>query len=142
MDDFGPFVTLLFIGLLFALPFFYFLIYEPVRVFLRWITYTSFITLEESKAEYLEKNFLFYRSLMPELKLRFQKRVASFLHNKRFVGIDVEVTEEMKLFVATAATQLTFGLRNFWLTEFDEIRLHKESYVLANFDRKALGHVS
>jgi len=142
MDDYGPIVTLLFIGLLFALPFFYFLIYEPIRVFLRWITYTSFISLELSRVEYLEKNFLFYHSLMPELKARFEKRVASFLRNKKFVGIDVEVTEEMKLFVAAAATQLTFGLRNFWLTEFDDIRLHKESYALANFNHKAMGHVT
>ncbi|HYV90987.1 MAG TPA: zinc-dependent peptidase [Chitinophagales bacterium] len=130
------------IGLLVAYQLFYYLIYEPVRVLLRWIHHVYFAQLELDQTVYLEKNFPFYRSLLPELKLRFEKRVASFLYNKKFAGTDVEVTGEMKLFVAAAAIQLTFGLRNFWLTEFDEIRLYKESYPLTDYRQKAMGHVS
>ena len=135
-------ITAIVIGLVVVFPLFYYLIYEPGRIFLRWTYHVYFIRLEWGKAEYLEKNFPFYRSLSPELKLRFEKRVATFLHYKKFVGVDVEVTDEMKLFIAVCAIQLTFGLRNFWLTEFDEIRVRAESYQIPDFNHKALGDVS
>lgn len=135
-------IVVVFIGLIVAYPLFYYLIYEPLRILIRWINHLYFIRLEREKVAYLEKNFSFYRALLPELKLRFEKRVASFLYNKKFVGVNVEMTDEMKLFIAACAIQLTFGLRNFWLTEFDEIRVHADSYQLASFDHRALGHVS
>jgi len=142
MEDLGSY-SLFFIAAFFiAFPFFYFLIYEPIRIFIRWVNHQFVLGLDVWQVEYLEKNFQFYHDLSPELKTRFEKRVASFLHNKKITGVEMEVTDEMKLFVAAAAIQLTFGLRNFWLTEFDDIILHKNSYQLADFDYHALGHVS
>ena len=135
-------LTGIFLSLLILFPLFYYLVYEPVRVFIRWVNYKFVFKLPSYQTEYLGKNFQFYQALVPSLKLRFENRVASFLNNKKFSGIGMEVTDDMKLFVAGAAIQLTFGLRNSWPTEFDNIVLHKESYQLASFQHLAMGHVS
>ena len=140
MDSFG--FALMFFGAFIGLPLFYYFFYEPLRILLRVVFLVLYARLNDVNKDYLAQNFTFYKSLSEINKQRFERRVALFLRYKKFTGIDILVTEEMKVFVSACAVQLTFGLRNFWITEFDEFRITKESYQLENYSRKAMGHVS
>jgi MtfA peptidase len=125
-----------------ALMLVYYIFYEPLRILFRVLFLNTAATLSREQTGFLEKSFPFYRQLSAENKVRFERRVAFFLRYKKFTGDDIEITGEMKLTIASCAIQLTFGLRNFWITDFDKIIILKESYSLANYDHKAMGDVS
>lgn len=55
----------------------------------------------------------FYRSLTPKLQKYFEHRVVLFLQRTKFVPKDIsEVTDEMKIRIASTAVMLTFGFRD------------------------------
>ncbi len=72
------------------------------------------------------KEFKYYHSLTASNQLKFEKRVHHFLVNKTFVAEDSpEVTEEMKILIAAACVQLTFGHRPFYLSHFKSISVYQ-----------------
>jgi MtfA peptidase len=74
----------------------------------------------------LLQDFKYYQSLTSENQLGFQKRVQHFLVNKTFVAKDdQEITDEIKILVAAACVQLTFGHRPFYLSHFKSIAVYR-----------------
>jgi len=59
--------------------------------------------------EVLEKNVPSYRRLAPDRKAAFERDVAVFVRENSFRGIDVEVTDELKVLAAASAVMLLFG---------------------------------
>lgn len=78
----------------------------------------------------LIKNFEYYRLLSENSKLKFLLRCFTFIKNKEFQGRDgLIVTDEMKLQIAAAAVQLTFGLHDFLLRHFHTFLIYPDVYV-------------
>jgi Mlc titration factor MtfA (ptsG expression regulator) len=74
----------------------------------------------------LLKGFKYYHSLKAEQQLKFEKRVQHFLVNKTFIAKEApDVTEEMKILIAAACVQLTFGHRPFYLSHFKKISVYR-----------------
>ena len=71
----------------------------------------------------------FYKKLPPDRKHYFEHRVAVFIKNYQFYGNgDFEVTDEMKIAIASSAIMLTFGMRFYLFTNFDKIIIYPDSY--------------
>lgn len=77
----------------------------------------------------LTKNSGYYRSLPPQDKATFERKVCNFLYSKRFIPRSMpEVPIEAKVLIAACAVQLTFGLPNIYLQHFDKILLYPNEY--------------
>ncbi|UII34267.1 zinc-dependent peptidase [Fulvivirga ulvae] len=77
----------------------------------------------------LQKYSAYYNVLPLADKQKFQKRVLRFIHSKRFISRGFsKVTDEMKVLISAAATQLTFGLPQIYLTHFDKILIYPDTY--------------
>lgn len=59
--------------------------------------------------EILEKRVALYRRLSPDRKAAFAAECDEFVRTHEFVGVDVEVTEELKALAAASAVMLLFG---------------------------------
>ncbi|WP_162052085.1 zinc-dependent peptidase [Pontibacter pamirensis] len=86
----------------------------------------------------------YYASLPQHLQRRFEKRVANFLLRKTFIprGASFEVTLAMKVQVAAAAVQLTFGLEPVYLSHFSKILLYPDRYYSTISKRYHCGEVN
>lgn len=88
----------------------------------RCFGYFKPLTPEQLK---LLRDFKYYHALSPSNQLKFEKRVRHFLVNKTFVAEDfAEVTDEMKVSIAAACVQLTFGHRPFYLSHFKNVSVY------------------
>jgi len=77
----------------------------------------------------LEKYFSYYRSLSAVDKGKFERKVCTFLYSKRFVPRNIEeVPIEARVLIAASAVQLTFGLPNIYLQQFDKILVYPNEY--------------
>jgi len=71
----------------------------------------------------------YYKLLAHEQKAYFEKRVQRFMYAKRFISRGVgPVTDEMKVLISASAIQLTFGLQEIYLANFDRILIYPDSY--------------
>ncbi|MDX2001879.1 MAG: zinc-dependent peptidase [Chitinophagales bacterium] len=78
---------------------------------------------------FLESNFHYFRKLPSNEKKFFLYRLMVFKSIKRFSGHnDMVVTKEMKQLVAASAIQLTFGLDDYMMIWYRDIKLHPEGY--------------
>jgi Mlc titration factor MtfA (ptsG expression regulator) len=84
----------------------------------------------------------YYKSLTPEGRNRFLKRVLLFIDSKNFVYIDLQREESMPLLVSAAAVQLTFGLDHFRLGYFKTVYIIKDKYSYGLSETPFEGHVS
>ena len=90
----------------------------------------------------LSRNNPYYRSLTPEGRNRFLRRVLLFIEGKNFEYIDIRREEAMPLLVSAAAVQLTFGLDHFQLDYFKTIYIIKDKYRYGLYNQPFEGHVS
>jgi MtfA peptidase len=90
----------------------------------------------------LSRNNPYYRSLTPEGRDRFLRRVLLFIEGKNFEYIDIRREEAMPLLVSAAAVQLTFGLDHFQLDYFKTIYIIKDKYRYGLYNQPFEGHVS
>lgn len=87
------------------------------------------VSLNEQQREILSRNFVFYNKLPSQSKSIFEYRVARFIQSKNFVPRSLKtVTMEMKVCIAAAAIQLTFGLPKIYLTHFKNILIYPDQY--------------
>ncbi len=78
----------------------------------------------------LEKHFEYYQQLSPTNKLKFEKRVQSFINEKQFIPREYShVSDEMKTLIAASAIQLTFGFRHLNFVHFDKILVYQDAYL-------------
>jgi Mlc titration factor MtfA (ptsG expression regulator) len=85
--------------------------------------------LPYEEERFIKDRFPFYNRLNSKEKLFFQHRVILFMKDKSFEGRDgFEVTKEVKLYVASTAVMLTFGMRSFLLPALQKIFIYPSVY--------------
>ncbi len=85
--------------------------------------------LTDEQEDLLHKRIRFYRVLNPLERTQFNHRVKKFIKNKEFIGKgDVEVNEDMKLFLAASAVMLSFGFGKYELYGFTKIFIYQREY--------------
>ena len=76
----------------------------------------------------LERRYDHYRRLPPDLRRRFEKDVQLFLDETRITGIEVELTDELRLLVAASAITLSVGWPDFEWTALTEVLLYPQDF--------------
>ncbi len=100
-------------------------------------------TTPEKIRPHIEKHFDYYRRLSPGFKLEFENKLIEFLDRKEFIPRQMKsVTEEMKVLISAAASQLTFGLPDIYLSNFDRILVYPDDYYSTIFKRYHRGEVN
>ena len=90
--------------------------------------------LPDSHRALLQGNFTFYKRLPDEKKSQFDHRAFKFLEKYEFVGLEIEVTEEMKTLLAGYYVMLTFGMRKYLVDNFKKIIIHPSVYYSSQTD--------
>ncbi|MFY7732153.1 MAG: zinc-dependent peptidase [Bacteroidia bacterium] len=80
----------------------------------------------------LEKYNLYFRNLSKKGKLKFVKRVLSFEREMAVIGKGIAITDDMRLILYSYITQLTFGLKDYFLSGYDYINVYPDSFSLKN----------
>ena len=75
-------------------------------------------------------------------KRRFITRVYHFKSAKNFTCHGLEANQEIPVLISAAAVQLTFGLRKYKLTYFENIVVTSDAYSIPDFNAPVIGHVS
>lgn len=90
--------------------------------------YTSLRKLNPQQNDILKNQFSFFNKLSEKDKTFFEHRVASFIIDKDFIGRGVQITEEMRILVASTAVMLTFGFRDFYIGLIQKIVVYPEKF--------------
>ncbi len=91
--------------------------------------YTNYRPLKEEQRLILNKYQSYYRQLNQQQKLKFERRMKMFMFNKKFIPRQMpEVTEEMKVLIASSAVQLTYGIDFSFFRHFRKILVYPDSY--------------
>jgi Mlc titration factor MtfA (ptsG expression regulator) len=86
-----------------------------------------------NEKDVLEKHFKFYSDLSERRKKFFRHRIKTFIETYQFVGREgLEVTEEMKVKIASTAIMLTFGIREYLSDLFKVIVIYPDVFQSAN----------
>ncbi|RMA57711.1 hypothetical protein BXY75_2516 [Ulvibacter antarcticus] len=98
--------------------------------------YWVFKKLPKVQLDIIEKEFEFYKKLSEKHKRQFQHRVATFIAEKKFIGREnLEVTDRMKVLIASAGCMLSFGRKNYEYSLINFILIYpKEFYSAINDD--------
>jgi len=85
--------------------------------------------LNEFERGLIVRYFTFYKRLSQSDKRRFEHRVKKFIETHNFIGREgIEITEKMKLLISSTAIMLTFGMRRYLYSEFDNIIIYPKDY--------------
>lgn len=117
----------------------YLLIYKPYSIIKDLVKYffkdsinryLPFYKLSASRKKILNDYCLYYRLLNPKDQKLFEKRIQKFISMKQFIprGGIKEVSEEMKVLIASSAIQLTFGHPSVYFEHFWRILIYSDSY--------------
>ena len=75
------------------------------------------------------RDFIYYRHLSPQGRVRFMNRLVEFMLSKRWEGWEgIVVAEDMKVLISASATQLTFGMQHYVFPHFHTIRVYPKAY--------------
>lgn len=89
------------------------------------------------------KDFTYFQKLSSQGKKKFSKRVYSIVVSKEFVGKNnFQITDEIKIRIASCMAQLTFGLNEFRITHYDTILVYPEAFYSEHFKSYLKGATS
>lgn len=80
-------------------------------------------------ANVLAKRLPYYSHLTFEEKSRFISRTQEFMASKIFKIHDKQGYQEMPILISAAAVQLSFGLKNYLLPQFEYINIYPEEFL-------------
>jgi Mlc titration factor MtfA (ptsG expression regulator) len=113
------------------------------RKLLRAIRPTWFYSrLPEHQLQVVAKYFQFFGRLTPPQQRRFEHLVASFVNDKEWQGVGIEVKEEMQVMIGASAAQLMFGLPDLTLMHFDHILVYASAFLHHRTGRMHQGEVN
>lgn len=84
--------------------------------------------LDDSHRAILAKYAIHYQRLEPAAKLRFERIVSSFVHDKEWRGAGMVVAEEMKVMIGACAAELLLGFPEADLKHFHRIVVYPDTY--------------
>lgn len=89
----------------------------------------------QNQVSVLLENFnLYYRNLNQKGKVKFVNRVLNIEKEITIIGIGITITAEMKVILLSYITQLTFGLKDYFLTGYEYVNVYPDSFSLRNND--------
>ena len=87
----------------------------------------------------------FYNALSPDKKTEFESRMMHFLATTRITGVNTEVEEKDKVYIAASAIIPIFGFKDWEYTNLHEVLLYPDSFnhefEQTGNDRSILGMV-
>lgn len=97
--------------------------------------------LTDAQRAIMAKYAIHYQRLDAARKRHFEHIVSTFIQDKDWRGVGMEVQEEMKVMIGACAAQLLRGFPNVVLRHFDRILVHPGSYRSRRTGRRHLGEV-
>lgn len=95
--------------------------------FVHFYIFLRKLTMEQRNI--LKTQFKFYNKLSNRHKNYFEHRVASFINDKDYIGRSgIEISQEMKVLIASTAVMLTFGFRDFYIGLIQKIIVYPEKF--------------
>lgn len=89
------------------------------------------------------KDFTYFQKLSPQGKKKFTKRVYSIVVCKEFVGKNnFQVSDEIKIRIASCIAELTFGLNEYRITHYETILVYPEAFYSEQFKSYLKGATS
>lgn len=77
----------------------------------------------------LSRKSKFYQKLPLKSQKKFIDRVGEFIYTKEFIGKNgLEITDEIRILISSAAIQVTFGLEKFLFDGFEKIYVYPENF--------------
>lgn len=86
--------------------------------------------------------FSYFNDLSAEGKRHFVQRVHHFKSAKKFHFIGLEENEEIAILVSASAIQVTYGLKNYLLSHFENLYVLADAYKMENDEELYVGHVA
>jgi len=86
--------------------------------------------------------FPYFNDLSAEGKMHFVERVHHFKSTKKFHFIGLEDNDDAVTLVSASAIQVTFGLKNYLLSHFENIYILADAYKMENDEELYVGHVA
>ena len=96
----------------------------------------------ENYAQIIGKHFDYFNELSTPQKQRFLRRVHSFKSRKSFHYIGLQPLPEIPVLVSAAAVQITFGLRKYKMSFFENIYIMSDEYIYGLSQQPWIGHVN
>ncbi len=84
----------------------------------------------------------YFNDLSAEGKKHFVKRAHHFRSIKKFHFVGMEENEETAILVSASAVQVTFGLKNYLLSHFENIHVLADAYQMEHDTEIYVGHVA
>lgn len=84
--------------------------------------------LPERWRGFLRERYDHYNRLPDSLRTLFEADLRLFLSEKRITGVDVEVTDELRLLVAASAVTLSVGWRSYEWDQLAEVLLYPQDF--------------
>jgi Mlc titration factor MtfA (ptsG expression regulator) len=114
----------------------YYLLIDPIFV-------KSKYKLTPSQATFLYMNYKFYAALEDKLKKKFETNVAYLINNKKFIGrLGLNITDEHKLWISAAATQVGFGHYPIRYDFFDKVLVYPSTYYSPMTKKEHVGEAN
>ncbi len=86
------------------------------------------VPFPESSRAFLKEWYDHYGRLPPEWRVRFEDDLRIFLAEKRVTGVEVEVTDELRLLVAASAVTLSLGWPVYDWSQLTEVLLYPQDF--------------
>jgi len=86
------------------------------------------VPLPEPSRAFLREHYDHYDRLPPDWRVRFEDDLRIFLAEKRVTGVEVEVTEELRLLVAASAVTLSLGWPEYEWSQLSEVLLYPQDF--------------
>jgi MtfA peptidase len=96
----------------------------------------------ESYAKVIGSVLSYFNDLPYEGKKYFVQRVHHFKSVKKFHFVGMERNEDTATLVSASAVQVTFGLKNYLLSHFENIHILADAYPMENDEELYVGHVA
>lgn len=105
-------------------PIYYYFFGKPL-----WVHFYLFPKkLNATHKEIISTNIPFYNRLKPKYKTYFEHRIHQFVNHYQFVGNSVEISDEMKVLIASVYVKLTFGYKIYLAKSFQTIIVYPSVY--------------
>ena len=96
-----------------------------------------------SQRNIISNNFSFYNNLSIIDKRYFEHRVLKFIKSHNFFGRrGLVVTKKMEILIASTAVMLTFGMRRYQFSQFDNIVIYPKDYWSKITKRRHFGETN
>jgi Mlc titration factor MtfA (ptsG expression regulator) len=86
--------------------------------------------------------FSYFNDLSTDSRRRFVQRVHHFKSSKKFHFIGMEENNDAATLVSASAIKVTFGLKNYLLSHFENIYILADAYKMENDEELYVGHVA